>query len=51
MEKEITKEDARFFKNAKHLRNFINGAIKERRQLMDENKQAKSATDVIGILL
>ena len=38
MEKEITREDARFFKNAKHLRDFINEAIKERRQLMAENK-------------
>ena len=30
LDKEITKEDTRFFKNAKHLRGFINLAIKER---------------------
>ena len=50
-QKEMTKEDTRFFTNARHLRNFVAQAIKDRQQKFAEGQDPESAADMIGILL
>ena len=50
-QKEITKLDSCFFKNAAHLRTFIQQAIDERKDKFDKGFESDSASDMVGILL